>query len=74
MNLINYSPNKLTSEYITQLEVRHGVKGIESSEKGLVFFFDEDKQGLMLLTGTGQILLTRKQARELKDVYEMVFG
>lgn len=72
--IINYSSRKLTSEYITQLEVKHGVKAIESSEKGLVFFFDDDKQGLLLLTETGQILLTRKQARELKDVYEMVFG
>ena len=34
MNLINYSPNKLTSEYITQLEVKYDVKAIESSEKG----------------------------------------
>lgn len=74
MKLIDYSPRKLTSEYITQLETKFEVKAIESAEKGLVFFFDEDKQGLLLLTETAQILLTKKQARELKDIYEMIFG
>ena len=69
---------KLTDISISRLEKLHNVFGIESKARQMAYFFDEDKNGIVILTGKGQVLLDKSQALKLagefKGICEMVFG
>jgi hypothetical protein len=65
-----------------RLEKTYNLKGIESTEKGLGYFFDGEGKGVLVMTSRDgkahYVGLNKKQAYalvdEFKDICDMVFG
>lgn len=66
---------------VMQIEQKFNIKGINSEENGLYYFFDDDKKGVGIMTfHDGKptfVLMTKQQAKaviqEFSDVCEMIF-
>ncbi len=68
----------MTEPEVYSLENKYGLRGIESKEKHLQYFYDDDRLAVGISGEKGMTVLTIAQARavcqELEQVLEVYFG